>query len=486
MQWNVELSLKSPEKTNRISETTLVETPRSKKGQSRKILLLPWGWFVYRRRKFSRDTPQSLALEALGQELELELPKAQELGLSKPKESKLPEQEEFPLIHEIMDSKVYMEMYSPLPGVEYLPTWRDPTTCEPEGESSGSLTQHPALREMPRAEQPNSKAFPIDRFGLKEKLPATGHSLDDYSPTQCVTLGRAMSFCESRALSFCEGRALSFCEQDAEELDLHPIAKAAKLMRDSQHSTKQRAIGVYASHTTRKVPTSNLIKRGLPRTGAMHMASPHEHTISQVTEARKSVKLTEIPTKDESNLLKENTGGVALSRSSIPSRSFSSRVEHLKAKFKTKERSAVTQSSVEVTQEVVHQLLSSLNTNIKAAAGGNDSANSSKSSLIQSSSKGRTESSENISKNKKSRHKRRKIDEKDGDEDDCSDTDSGRRRKSNEKPNPGDSPQAKRLKCPYYQRCPEECRLASCRGQGFTEMAKLKQVIWRRFLSTEP
>lgn len=434
MQWNVELSLKAPEGTSKNSGNTHSDTPRSKKGQSRKILLLPWGWFVYRRRKLARDTPEVLALEALGQELELELPKAQELGLSKPKESKLPEQKEPNLVHEIGDDGICKEMYSPLPGVEYVPTF---AICEMGGETL-----------------------------------ATGHGVDGYSPTH----GRT------------SGRALSFCEGDVERLDLHPMAKEAKRMRELQWL--KIGCDMDASHGTGPVPRLSAVKRDkgarsmIPTLSAFKrdcqkeekcmIFSPDERRALQVTGVRKSVKLTEIPKQDENTLMKENTGGVALSRSFIPSKSFSSRGKHLKAPSKTKDRHVSSQSSVEVTQEVVHQLLSSLNTNIKAAAGGNNSANSSKSSIVQSSSKDRTKSSEGDSKNEKSRNKRRKLDEKDGDEDDCSDTDSGRRRKSNEKPNPGESPQVKRLKCPYYQRCPEECRLASCRGQGFTEMAKLK------------
>lgn len=32
----------------------------------------------------------------------------------------------------------------------------------------------------------------------------------------------------------------------------------------------------------------------------------------------------------------------------------------------------------------------------------------------------------------------------------------------------------RRLKCPYYQRCPEEHSRAACRGEGFVDMGKLK------------
>jgi hypothetical protein len=57
--------------------------------------------------------------------------------------------------------------------------------------------------------------------------------------------------------------------------------------------------------------------------------------------------------------------------------------------------------------------------------------------------------------------------ESDDDEDD-------RPKKKNEKRSPDRLPH-RRLKCPFYQRQPEKYARAACRGEGFADMAKLKQ-----------
>lgn len=68
----------------------------------------------------------------------------------------------------------------------------------------------------------------------------------------------------------------------------------------------------------------------------------------------------------------------------------------------------------------------------------------------------------------------------DGDE---SDDDDDHPRKKNKTGSPGQQPH-RRLKCPFYQRQPEKYKKAACRGEGFADMAKLKDHIKR--VHTQP
>ena len=111
--------------------------------------------------------------------------------------------------------------------------------------------------------------------------------------------------------------------------------------------------------------------------------------------------------------------------------------------------------------------------NVQNTSGASSERRSSSSNSHNSTGKG-TKEPRGSASGSNQRNKRRKIDNRTGDQEEVSDSDSQERRKKNDMPNPHKNPQSRRLKCPYYQRRPEECPLASCRGQGFTEMAKLK------------
>ncbi|KAF2792877.1 hypothetical protein K505DRAFT_418159 [Melanomma pulvis-pyrius CBS 109.77] len=66
---------------------------------------------------------------------------------------------------------------------------------------------------------------------------------------------------------------------------------------------------------------------------------------------------------------------------------------------------------------------------------------------------------------------------------DDEDDEDDRPKKRNEKNSPDRLPQ-RRLKCPFYQRQPEKYARAACRGEGFADMAKLKDHIKR--VHTQP
>lgn len=118
--------------------------------------------------------------------------------------------------------------------------------------------------------------------------------------------------------------------------------------------------------------------------------------------------------------------------------------------------------------------MSKITPTVIQAASGAGSERSSKSSKSRDSSGKSTEGSGGSTPSSNHGNKRKKTNGRDGDQEGLSDSDSHQRRKKKDMPNQHGNPQTRRLKCPYYQRRPEECRLASCRGQGFTEMAKLK------------
>lgn len=102
-------------------------------------------------------------------------------------------------------------------------------------------------------------------------------------------------------------------------------------------------------------------------------------------------------------------------------------------------------------------------------------ANRSSSSNLSS----RTSDSQRIQRRKRTRESGRDPGDGDGDDSDSDD----RPKKKNERGSP-DRPPHRRLKCPFYQREPEKYTKAACRGQGFADMAKLKDHIKR--VHTQP
>ena len=104
-------------------------------------------------------------------------------------------------------------------------------------------------------------------------------------------------------------------------------------------------------------------------------------------------------------------------------------------------------------------------------------AGSSASSSLSSS----TSNSQTPQRRKRLRGNGRDPGNGDGDGDDSGDDD--RPKKKSEKGSADRLPQ-RRLKCPFYQRQPEKYTKAACRGEGFADMAKLKDHIKR--VHTQP
>lgn len=104
-------------------------------------------------------------------------------------------------------------------------------------------------------------------------------------------------------------------------------------------------------------------------------------------------------------------------------------------------------------------------------------AGSSASSSLSSS----TSNSQTPQRRKRLRGNGRDPGDGDGDGDDSDDDD--RPKKKSEKGSADRLPQ-RRLKCPFYQRQPEKYTKAACRGEGFADMAKLKDHIKR--VHTQP
>jgi hypothetical protein len=104
------------------------------------------------------------------------------------------------------------------------------------------------------------------------------------------------------------------------------------------------------------------------------------------------------------------------------------------------------------------------------------SASSSASSSLSS----RTSNSQTPQRRKRTRGNGRNLGDGDGGDDS---DDDDRPKKKNEKGSPDRLP-CRRLKCPFYQRQPEKYKKAACRGEGFADMAKLKDHIKR--VHTQP
>ncbi|PSN71693.1 hypothetical protein BS50DRAFT_569340 [Corynespora cassiicola Philippines] len=79
------------------------------------------------------------------------------------------------------------------------------------------------------------------------------------------------------------------------------------------------------------------------------------------------------------------------------------------------------------------------------------------------------------------RGKRMRSDDRDpGDGDDGSSDDSDDDERPKKKKEKGPQRAIRRLKCPFYQRQPEKYQKGACKGEGFTDLAKLKDHIKRR------
>jgi hypothetical protein len=105
---------------------------------------------------------------------------------------------------------------------------------------------------------------------------------------------------------------------------------------------------------------------------------------------------------------------------------------------------------------------------------GSGSHTGSASSAASSSHSSRTSGSQTPQRRKRTRSNGRDPGDEDGDDSE----DDDRPKKKNEKGSPDRLPH-RRLKCPFYQRQPEKYKKAACRGEGFVDMAKLKDHIKR-------
>ncbi|OCK79259.1 hypothetical protein K432DRAFT_394050 [Lepidopterella palustris CBS 459.81] len=112
---------------------------------------------------------------------------------------------------------------------------------------------------------------------------------------------------------------------------------------------------------------------------------------------------------------------------------------------------------------------------------GHETAGSSDTSASTSSrhGSGKTTSSASSSRQPASRKRERSMNEEPGDEEDDSEDENDRQRKKRGKTARSNDQRPRRLKCPYYQRRPEDYYKGSCRGAGFVDMGKLKDHLKR-------
>ncbi|KAF2655125.1 hypothetical protein K491DRAFT_436831 [Lophiostoma macrostomum CBS 122681] len=121
---------------------------------------------------------------------------------------------------------------------------------------------------------------------------------------------------------------------------------------------------------------------------------------------------------------------------------------------------------------------------LPAPVDGTDASGSSNASSRGSSNRSYASSSPTSNAHAPQRRKRMRESGRDPDDDGDDDSDGDDRpKKKNDKTPPGRIPQ-RRLKCPFYQREPEKYTKAACKGEGFADMAKLKDHIKR--VHTQP
>ncbi|PVI04218.1 hypothetical protein DM02DRAFT_193118 [Periconia macrospinosa] len=88
-------------------------------------------------------------------------------------------------------------------------------------------------------------------------------------------------------------------------------------------------------------------------------------------------------------------------------------------------------------------------------------------------------SSDNTNTNRTSQKRQRSSSNENGDGGSPSEDENGEDRKKRKRGRSSASNERRRLKCPYYQRAPEKYTRAACRGQGFADLAKLKDHLKR-------
>jgi len=127
---------------------------------------------------------------------------------------------------------------------------------------------------------------------------------------------------------------------------------------------------------------------------------------------------------------------------------------------------------------LVQQILSQTVLNITQAAQNTDSGNriSNSTGDASASTGGEGSSSRRSGKNLNNKRSRYAGRGGQGEDDASGNSDDERRKKGKCKVGADIGARRRRLKCPYFQWRPEEYTLASCRGQGFADMAKLKYV----------